>query len=456
MMNTVDISRAQFAFTIAFHIIFPAFSIGLATFLMIMEACYLKTKKLLYFRICKFWIKIFALTFGMGVVSGLVMEVQLGTNWSIFSRDVGPVLGALFTYEVMTAFFIEAGFLGIMFFGWEKVGPKLHFAATVLVWIGVTVSAFWILAANSWMQTPAGAVMHGKLFSVSSWHQVILNHSTIVRFIHMLLATYLTTAFIIIGVSCYFLLKNQHFLFAKKCLSFALWAALIMIPVQILVGDEVGLVIHEYQPMKTAAIEANWHTQNGAPLVVFAYPNQSLQKNQYAITIPKIASLINTHKLNGRLEGLSDVPIKDQPIVAVVFYSFRVMVAVGLIMFLLAGIGLVLRYRGRLYQARWFQQFCLYFSPAGFLGIITGWITAECGRQPWVVYGLLRTENAASIVSVTHVIATMVLIVIVYFIIFGYFYVHYLVKIIKNGPMSEDVVQHPFAYMNHGLKRDMP
>lgn len=455
MIDTVDISRAQFAFTIAFHILFPAFSIGLSTFIMIMEASYLITKKTLYFTICNFWIKVFALTFGMGVVSGLVMEVQLGTNWAVFSREVGPVLGGLFTYEVMTAFFIEAGFLGIMLFGWKKVGPKLHFLATLLVWIGVTLSAFWILAANSWMQTPAGAMLHGSQFNIQSWSQVIFNHSTVIRFIHMLFAVYLTTAFIILGIAAYYLLKNQHTEFAKKCFSFTLWVVIILAPLQIFIGDEVGLKVHEFQPIKTAAIEANWDTQKGAPFVIFAYPDQHLQKNLYTWSIPKLASLINTHSFDGTLQGLKSVPIKDQPVVAAVFYSFRIMVAIGVAMLILAVAGLLLRFRGKLYDSRWFQQSCLYFTPFGFLAIITGWVTAECGRQPWIVYKLLRTDVAASHVALSHVITTMILIFFVYVIIFGVFYFHYLRKIIKSGPLDQFNVDHPFGYMDTPLKENL-
>lgn len=448
MVNTVDISRAQFAFTIAFHILFPAFSIGLITFITVMEACYLATKNVLYLNICKFWIKVFALTFGMGVVSGLVMEVQLGTNWSGFSREVGSVLGGLFQYEVMTAFFIEAGFLGIVIFGWEKVGPKLHFLATCLVWFGVTLSAFWILAANSWMQTPAGAKLVNGHFDVQSWWQVIFNHSTMIRYVHMLIAVYLTTSFVIAGISAFYFLKNQYPHFARKCFSVSMWTVLILAPLQIFIGDTVGLEVHQNQPIKTAAIEANWQTQRGAPLVLFAYPNQQLQKNQFAITIPKGASLINTHQLNGKLEGLNAVPLKDQPIVAAVFYSFRVMVAIGLAMMLLAFVGFLLRFRHRLYESRWFLHACVWFAPLGFLAIITGWITAECGRQPWIVYNIMRTSDAASPVSVAHVALTFALIFVVYFIIFGVFYFHYLGKVIRSGPTPTILpTDQPFGYM---------
>lgn len=448
MIETADISRGQFAFTVAFHILYPAFSIGLGTFIMFMEAAYLATKNSLYLSICKYWMKIFALTFGMGVVSGLVMEAQLGTNWSVFSREVGPVLGGLFTYEVMTAFFIEAGFLGIMIFGWKKVGPKLHFLATFLVWVGVTLSAFWILAANSWMQTPDGATFSHGQFVVTNWHQVIFNHSTTIRFIHMLFAVYLTTAFAIIGIAALYLLRGTHQAFAKKCLSFCLWAVLILAPLQIYIGDAVGLTIHRYQPLKTAAIEANWNTQKGAPFVVFAYPDAHLQKNLYALTIPKLASLINTHKLDGTLLGLKSVPPKDQPIVAAVFYAFRIMLVIGFLMALIALIGLVLRLCRKLYDSRWFLYCCTWFSPFGFLAIITGWVTAECGRQPWVIYQFLRTDDAVSPVSLSRVIATMALIFIVYAIIFGVFYFRYLGKIIEKGPDTAADVGHPFAYMD--------
>lgn len=448
MVSTVDISRAQFAFTIAFHILFPAFSIGLITFITVMEASYLATKNVLYLNICKFWIKVFALTFGMGVVSGLVMEVQLGTNWSGFSKEVGAVLGGLFQYEVMTAFFIEAGFLGIVIFGWEKVGPKLHFLATCLVWFGVTLSAFWILAANSWMQTPAGAKLVGNHFDVVNWWQVIFNHSTIIRYIHMMIAVYLTTSFVIAGISAFYLLRNQYPHFSRKCLSVSLWTVAVLAPLQIFIGDTVGLEVHTNQPIKTAAIEANWQTQRGAPLVLFAYPNKKLQKNQFAITVPHIASLINTHQWNGKLEGLSAVPIKDQPVVAAVFYSFRVMVAVGLGMMLLAVIALFLRFRKRLYESRWFLHACVWFSPWGFLAIITGWITAECGRQPWIVYNLMRTDQAASPVSAAHVALTFGLIFVVYFIVFGVFYFRYLGKVIKTGPTPTRLLtDQPFGYM---------
>lgn len=460
MLSTEVLSRIQFAFTISAHIIFPAFSIGLATFLMIMEAAWLKTKNPLYLSICKFWMKIFALTFGMGVVSGIVMEFQLGTNWSGFAQQVGSVLGGLFTYEVLTAFFIEAGFLGVMIFGWNKVGPKLHFAATFLVWLGVTLSAFWILAANSWMQTPAGVTHTNGEFHVQSWWAVIFNHSTIPRFIHMLLAAYLTTTFIIAAISAWYLLKQRHLDVAKKCFSFAMWSALILIVLQLFVGDAVGLEVHHNQPTKTAAMEGVWNTQKGAPLLLFAYPDMSQQKNLFTLSIPHLAALINTHQWNGKLRGLNAVPAKNRPFVPFVFYSFRIMVGLGVLMLITALIGLAQRFRGKLYESPWFHKLCIIMAPAGLGALWTGWITAEVGRQPWVAYHLIRTADAASPVSPYHVLITFILLFIVYGIMFGYFYFKFLGKILQHGPDKPDATLHEktFGYLDitahHSDKND--
>jgi cytochrome d ubiquinol oxidase subunit I len=442
------LSRMQFAFTISFHILFPAFSIGLATFLMLMEAAWLITKRALYYTICQYWIKVFAITFGMGVVSGIVMEFQLGTNWSGFSRMIGPVLGELFTYEVLTAFFIEAGFLGVMLFGWKKVGKKLHFLATFLVWLGVTVSAFWILSANSWMQTPSGATFHNGSFSVTNWSHVIFNPSFIPRYIHMLLASYLSALFAIAAISAYYLLRQQHLAFAKKCYTFALLSIAVLIPLQIYMGDETGIKVHEYQPMKTAAMEGVWKTQAGAPLILFAIPDQRAQKNLYPIAIPHVASLINTHDWNGVMQGLDSVAIADQPPVAWVFFSFRIMVGIGVLMLLTAIAALILMMQKKLYKTRWFLTWSVWMAPAGFVALITGWITAEEGRQPWAVYGLIKTQDAVSMISVKNVVISFALLFVVYGIIFGVFYFKYLFKLIRKGPDSrEKTYMSLFGYM---------
>jgi len=316
------LSRIQFAFTISFHILFPAFSIGLITFIAILEGAWLKTGNSHYRDVCKFWTKLLALTFGMGIVSGIVMEFQLGTNWSHFTRIVGNVLGVLFTYEVLTAFFIEAGFLGVMFFGWDRVNPKLHYCATLLALLGVTLSAFWIMSANSWMQLPDGVEFSHGLFTVKSWLHIIFNPTFLPRYLHMLLASYASSLLVIIAISAYYLLKDKYKHFSKTCLSFAMWSLLILMPLQIAIGDKMGLNIFHYQPIKTAAMEGVWETKQGAPLLLFALPDQTAEKNHFAIGIPKGASLFNTHHLNGTLIGLKTVSKADRPPVAVVFWSF--------------------------------------------------------------------------------------------------------------------------------------
>ncbi len=448
-MTTLLLSRIQFGTTIAFHILFPAFSIGLVTFIAIMEGAWLKTKNPLYLSISQYWTKIFALTFGMGVVSGIVMEFQLGTNWSGYTNAVGSVLGPLFTYEVLTAFFIEAGFLGIMIFGWNRVSSWLHYVSTLLVVIGVTLSAFWINSANSWMQTPAGVhVVDGK-FVVDNWFDVIFNPSVILRFSHMMLAAYLCTAFVISAISAHYLIKNLYNEFSKKCFSFALLAITVLIPVQIYLGDMSGLLILKHQPIKTAAMEANWEARHGAPLLLFALPNQKEEKNNFEIGIPKLGSFINTHDWNGELPGLKSVSPENRPNVFVVFWTFRIMVFLGFTMLFVAIIHLILRARSRLYSTNWFLKLCRLIAPIGFIALITGWITTEVGRQPWVVHGLLRTADAVSPVPVRNVIISLALILIVYGIIFGLFYFMYLFKTIRKGPKVDDlsIEQHPFGYL---------
>jgi cytochrome d ubiquinol oxidase subunit I len=446
------LSRAQFAFTITFHILFPAFSIGLVTFIAIMEAIWLKTGNEHYRNICKFWTKVLALTFGMGIVSGIVMEFQLGTNWSKFTAMVGNVLGVLFTYEVLTAFFIEAGFLGVMFFGWNRVSPRFHFLSTVLALFGVTLSAFWIMSANSWMQTPGGVSFHDGKFAVESWLYVIFNPSFLVRYFHMMLATYIASFLVIAAISAYYLLKNRYTHFAKTCLSFVMWAILILTPIQVVVGDMVGLMVLKYQPMKTAAMEGLWETERGAPLILFGWPDQKAEKNYFEISIPKLSSLINTHSLDGEMKGLKSVSPEDRPNVAVVFWCFRIMVGLGLLIFLGAVVALILRMKKTLYNNRWFLRYCLLVAPVGFICIITGWFTAEFGRQPWVVYNYLRTIQAHSPVTVHQVLTSFIAIIAVYGVIFGYFYFRYFFSIIAKGPLAPaSQLDQSFYYMSPGL-----
>ena len=448
-MSVELLSRIQFGFSIGFHILFPTLNLGLAIFLVVMEALWLKTKKPLYLEICKFWTKIFALTFGMGVVSGIVLAYQIGTNFGPFITQFGNVLGALFAYETLTAFFLEAGFLGVMLFGWQRVPRSLHFIATLLVTLGTTVSAFWIMSANSWMQTPSGYQLINGKYVVDSWWAVVLNPSFIPRFAHMLLASYVTTCFVIMAVASYYFLKKKNILLATKCLSFALWAALLVIPLQIFMGDVVGINVQKYQPLKTAAMEGVWETQKGAPLLLFAWPSQEKQKNEYALSIPKLASLINTHHFDGEMLGLKSVAPIEQPRVATVFFSFRIMVGIGILMLLTAFVGLFLRCKGQLYSIPWFHRWCLAIAPLGFIASISGWLTAEIGRQPWVVYHLLKTTNAISAIRMEEVIISLILLILTYGIVFG-FYLYYVFKLIRLGPMMinvDEVEHHSFQYM---------
>lgn len=440
------LSRIQFGFTIGFHILFPTLNIGLAVFLSIMEAMWLKTQKPVYLKICKFWTKIFALTFGMGVVSGIVMAYELGTNFGRFINAIGGILGPLFGYEVLSAFFLEAGFLGVMLFGWQRVGPKLHYAATLLVTVGTIISAFWIMSANSWMQTPAGYEIINDKYLVTSWWQAIINPSFLPRFTHMLLASLLSASFVIAGVSAWFLLKRRFVEYAKPCLSLALYGALILTPLQIWMGDVVGLKVYAHQPLKTAAMEGNWNTMAGAPLILFAVPDQEQARNLYEFSIPYGASLLNTHDMKGVLVGLNSAPRSDWPPVAPVFYGFRVMVGIGVLFLLVAFYGLWARLRGTLYTSKILHFLCILVSPLGFLATIAGWITAESGRQPWIIYQLMRTHDGASLVPASQVMISLILFVLIYFTIF-IFYLYYLFKFIRKGPSELEELPMTAAYL---------
>jgi cytochrome d ubiquinol oxidase subunit I len=452
VLDTELLSRIQFALTIGFHILFPTLNIGLAVFLCFMEGAWLKTGRPEFYKICRFWTKIFALTFGMGVVSGVVMSYELGTNFGRFTEVVGGVLGPLFSYEVLSAFFLEAGFLGVMLFGWHRVGPKLHYAATLLVAIGTLISAFWIMSANSWMQTPSGYQLASDgRFIVTDWWQVIFNPSVIPRFIHMLIASFVSCNFFLAGISAWYLLKRKHLDIAKPVFSFTLAAALLIVPLQIWVGDELGLEVHNHQPIKTAAIEANWHTMQGAPLVLFALPDKETMTNRYAITIPYGASVINTHHLNGTLQGLSSVSKNDWPVIYPVFFGFRIMVGIGFAFLAVALFGLILRVRKHLYDNRLLQRICILLTPFGFIATVAGWFTAESGRQPWVVYGLLRTQDANSLVPASHVFISLALFIGVYGIVFS-FYLYYLFKFIGKGPVDLDEMTPTIGYIPNPKK----
>lgn len=432
-MNTLLLSRIQFGITITFHIIFPALSIGLASYLALIEGLWLKNQNTIIYKSCRFWTKILGLTFGMGIVSGLVMEFQLGTNWGGFSKLVGPVLGVLFTSETLTAFFVEATFLGLMILGWGRINRYFHYLCTIMVFIAVLISAFWIMAANSWMQTPAGVRFEGGHFIITSWLQVIFNPSTVVRYLHMILASFISALMIIISVSCYYLLKKINIEFAKFNYKISILALCIILPCQMFIGDTVGLIVHEYQPVKTAAIEGLWNTSEGAPLLLFASIDQQKQKNTFEIGIPHLASLINTHKWNGQLMGLNSVAPIKQPKVFNVFYGFRAMVGIGFIIFFFSYYGLITIFRNKNLNS-FYLKCGTILAPSGLFGLIMGWYTAEMGRQPWVVYNIITTASAVTSVPLNKVLIGFLLILLVYGLIFGYFYNFYLIKTIKIGP----------------------
>ncbi|MGH6913254.1 MAG: cytochrome ubiquinol oxidase subunit I, partial [Geminicoccales bacterium] len=391
--GTVDLSRIQFAFTIGFHILFPTLTIGLASFLAVLEARWLLSgkRRRIFMQIYDFWLKIFAMAFGMGVVTGVVLSYEIGTNFSRYAEMTGNVLGPLFSYEVLTAFFLEAGFLGIMLFGRRRVGARLHFFATLMVAVGTVISAFWILSANSWMQTPAGYRLEGGRFLAEDWLRIVFNPSFPYRLMHMTLASYLTSAFVVAAVSAWYLLRGRHEGFARHGFSMAMGLALLLAPAQIVAGDLHGLNTQEHQPVKVAAMEALWKTQARAPFVLFAIPDMEAETNRWAVEIPAASSLILKHDADATVLGLDQAAPEDRPYVPVVFFAFRIMVGIGFLFLLVALWGALARRRGMLYRDRWLLRATVLAGPLGFVAVLSGWVVTEVGRQPWVVQGLLRT-----------------------------------------------------------------
>jgi len=434
----IDLARLQFAFTVSFHIIFPAFSIGLASYLAVLEALWLATGRAVYMNLFKYWLKIFALAFGMGVVSGLVMSYQFGTNWSVFSDKTGPVLGPLMGYEVLSAFFLEAGFLGVMLFGMDKVGKGLHFFATLMVAVGTLFSAFWILSVNSWMQTPAGFGLNemGQYIPLD-WVEIIFNPSFPYRLVHMVLAAYLTTAFVVGGVGAYHLLKDRGNAAARVMFSMAMWMAAIVAPLQIIAGDIHGLNTLEHQPAKVAAMEGHFETQKGAPLILFGLPDMEAEETKYAVEIPKLGSMILTHDWDGEVKGLKEWPKEDRPNATLVFWSFRVMVGLGVAMMMLGIWSLWLRLRSQLYDAPITYWAAMLMAPSGFIAVLAGWITTEVGRQPYTVYGLLRTAESASPLDAPAVAISLAIFALVYFIVFGAG-VFYILRLMGKAPLANE------------------
>jgi len=430
------LSRIQFGFVISCHILFPAFTIGLASWLAFLEFRWLRTREPVWRDLYVFWMKIFAVSFGMGVVSGIVLSFQFGTNWSVLSERAGNILGPLLSYEVLTAFFLEASFLGVMLFGMKRVSEKMHFFATCMVALGTLISTFWIISANSWMQTPAGYTIVDGVFMPASWWDVVFNPSFPYRLAHMVLAAFITTCFVIGGVGAGYLRRGVHVDAGRRMLKLAVVFAAIAVPVQIFVGDQHGLNALEHQPTKVAAMEAHWRSEGvgeGVPLVLFAVPNERTERNDYEIAIPRLGSLILKHTLDGQIQPLTAVPADQRPPVKPVFYAFRVMVGLGVAMLLLVLASLWMWRRGRLFEARWLLNGWRAMTLAGFVAILAGWYVVEIGRQPYVIYGLLRTADAVSAVAPGSVLFSLIVFVVVYLTVFGAG-IWYLRKVIGKGP----------------------
>jgi len=451
-MSAILLARAQFAFTMAFHIVFPAISIGLASYLAVLEGLWLATGRDTYLNLYKYWLRIFAVAFGMGVVSGLVMSYQFGSNWSTFADRAGPIIGPLMAYEVLTAFFLEAGFLGIMLFGLTRVGKGLHYFATLAVAAGTLASAFWILAANSWMQTPAGFSTgpSGQLLP-DSWAQIIFNPSFPYRLVHMVLAAYLSTALLVGGVGAWHLLHRHDTPEVRRMFSMAMWMAALVAPIQILAGDLHGLNTLEHQPVKIMALEGHFErSEHGAPLILFGLPDQRAGRVRAAVEIPELSSLILKHDLHAPLDGLDSVPRSDWPPVAVIFWTFRIMVGLGATMLLL-GIGsLIARLRGSLYTNRTLHRAALLLTPAGILAVIAGWLTTEVGRQPFTIYHVLRTAESASPLATPAVAASLAAFGAVYFTVFGAG-AFYIVRLMRAPPHAGEAALEQVPQRSAGI-----
>ncbi|MBK4718134.1 cytochrome ubiquinol oxidase subunit I [Azospirillum sp. YIM DDC1] len=456
-LDPLLLSRIQFAFVISFHILFPSFTVGLACWIAVLEARWLMTGKALYRSLSEFWTRIFAISFGMGVVSGIVMTYQFGTNWSRWSDIVGNVLGPLIQYEVVTAFFLEAAFLGILLFGRDRVPRGVHFLAAVLVAAGTVLSSFWILSANSWMHTPAGAELRDGRFFVTDWWAVVFNPSFPYRLAHMLTAMFLTTGFVVAGISAFYLLRNRFLEHARVGLSMSLALITVLAPLQIFLGDLHGLNTLEHQPAKIAAMEGHWEGGARAPLILFAIPDNEAEANHAEIAIPALSSLILTHEWDGVVPGLKSFPVEDRPNPEILFWTFRIMVAIGMVMLTVALIHLVQRVRGKLYSPNWFHKLLVGCMPLGFIAILAGWFTTEIGRQPWVVYGMIRTADAVTpALTGGAVLTSLIVFMVVYAIIYGAG-TYYLFRLLTIGParLIDEDLEIPAVAQGHQPKRPL-
>jgi cytochrome d ubiquinol oxidase subunit I len=412
------LSRIQFAFTISFHIIFPAFTIGLSAYIATLLGLWLKTGDAKFHLLARFWTKIFAVSFAMGVVSGIVLSYQIGTNWSRFSVAVGNVVGPLLGYEVLTAFFLEASFLGVMLFGWKRVPPWLHFLSAAIVAGGTAMSGFWILSANSWMQYPVGHEVRDGIAYPVDWMKIVFNPTFPLRFAHMMTAAYLTTAFVVLATGARHLLAGHRTESAKTMVRMAILMIALTAPLQALIGDFHGKQTAIYQPAKLAAIEAHWDSSKPGALVLFAWPDEKAELNRFEISIPGVASLLTHGSMDALFPSLKDFKAEDRPPVLIPFFAFRVMVGIGTLMILFGWIGAFLWKRGTVFEARRWLWLAQYSWPAGFVAILSGWFVTEVGRQPWLATGVLRSKDAVSPITTLEVAISLGLFVFVYCVVF--------------------------------------
>jgi cytochrome d ubiquinol oxidase subunit I len=455
------LSRIQFGFTISFHIIFPAFTIGLAAWLTVLEALHLKTGRLTYRILFEFWLKIFGVAFGLGVVSGVVMAFQFGTNWSVLSKMSGPIQGPLLSYETFTAFTLEAGFFGVLIFGRSRVPPWFYLFSTAMVALGTAISAFWIMVNNSWMQVPVGYVVENGAFVPDDWTKIIFNSVVWSRFPHMLLAAYLTGAFCVAATGAWYLLRRKYQVEAHIMLRMGLFLAAVLVPLQLVFGHLVGDYVHDYQPAKFAAIEGRWHDEQPAGEVLIAIPDEAAETNRYEVKIPILGSIIGSLSLTSKEVGLTDFPPQDRPPVLIPFFTFRIMVGCGLVMLALAWLGSYLSLKDRLERSRFLLWLIFLSFPLPFIAILTGWYTAEVGRQPWVVYGVLRTADAMT-PFLTARAATISLVVFgaIYTFVFA-FGIFYIYRLLRAGPAghlietpSGAVPNRPMSLADRALSSD--
>ena len=457
-MDALLLSRLQFAFTIAYHIIFPSFTIGLASYLAVLEGAWLVTGREAFVRLYLFWVKIFAISFGMGVVSGVVLSYEIGTNWSVFSAKAGPVLGPLLAFEVLTAFFMEASFLGVMLFGWKKVGRGLHFTSTAIVAVGTLVSAFWIISANSWMQHPVSFTLDatGRMIALD-WWSVIFSPTFPSRYVHMVLAAYLTTSLVVGAASAYQLLKTPNQTESKIALRMAIGMFAIVAPLQLLAGDVSGKLAEQLQPAKIAAVEGFWDTRTEQPFHIIAWPDRATQSNRFEISVPRVGSWLMTGDAESKVPGLKAYPRADQPPAFLVFWAFRIMVGLGLLMVGLGFWGGFLWWRGGPERSRLYLLSATVMGPAGFIAVICGWIVAEVGRQPYVVYGVLRTADAVSPLRAGQVSASLLGFLGVYAVVFSVG-VLYILRLMGEGPEdaappdSGDQLRAPGSPLSAGIE----